>query len=258
MVRKRHDAAAIGEVRAENVTRIVARYQMVHRRAGQFPGRIWDYHQLWVERQASRRPGQPALPWRLTGPDAGYRLSLSGQVRRSVRQRDGFRGSCRPDGQTHNYPAGGRPGNRYLDLRCRGDFELWRLNRSRRPAKEAPRPGYSARLIKFDLSSIPAGSTINSATMSLYQHAQRDTSTPQLGIYDASQAWTEGSGTGTVTADGATWQSYDGVGNWSAAGGDFNGSAQATAESLPQLHGRLGRLLRHGLDSELGGRGTRQ
>ncbi|MBK5226454.1 MAG: DNRLRE domain-containing protein [Thermoleophilia bacterium] len=84
-------------------------------------------------------------------------------------------------------------------------------------------------LLKFDLSAIPVGSTINSATMSLYQHAQQDATIPQLGVYYATHSWTEGTGNGTATADGATWNSYNGISNWTSSGGDFNGTAQATA-----------------------------
>ena len=84
-------------------------------------------------------------------------------------------------------------------------------------------------LLKFDLSSIPVGSTVNSATMSLYQHAQLDTSTPQLGVYYATRSWTEGTGNGTATADGATWNTYNGINNCTTAGGDYNGTVQATA-----------------------------
>lgn len=83
-------------------------------------------------------------------------------------------------------------------------------------------------LLKFDLSQIPAGSTINSATLSLYQHAQADASTPELGVYAVSRSWLEGSGQGTATGDGATWSSYDGVNSWTAPGGDF-GAAECLA-----------------------------
>ncbi|MHB8793750.1 MAG: DNRLRE domain-containing protein [Thermoleophilia bacterium] len=84
-------------------------------------------------------------------------------------------------------------------------------------------------LLKFDLSGIPVGSTVNSATMSLYQHAQEDTSTPQLGIYFATRSWAEGTGNGSSTADGATWNTHDGINSWSTGGGDFYATAQATA-----------------------------
>ncbi len=91
-------------------------------------------------------------------------------------------------------------------------------------------------LLAFDLSSIPAGSTINSATMSLYQYAQADSSTPQLGVYEVSRSWAEGSGDGSASGDGATWVTYDGVNSWTTAGGDFNGTAAATANA-PSVSG---------------------
>ncbi|MHB1390160.1 MAG: DNRLRE domain-containing protein [Thermoleophilia bacterium] len=83
-------------------------------------------------------------------------------------------------------------------------------------------------LLSFDLSAIPAGSQVNSATMALYQHAQSDTSTPQLGVYPVSRTWVPGTGNGTATGDGATWSSYNGVLNWTTAGGDF-GAVAGTA-----------------------------
>lgn len=89
---------------------------------------------------------------------------------------------------------------------------------------------YRRALLDFDLSLIPAGSIVNSATLSLYQHAQSDTSTPQLGVYPASRSWTQGAGNGTATGDGATWSKYDGVYNWTAAGGDF-GAVAGTASA---------------------------
>ncbi len=93
-------------------------------------------------------------------------------------------------------------------------------------------------LLRFDLSAIPYGSTINNATLSLYEHAQADTSMPALGVYYVLPAklWTAGSGTGTASGDGATWLSYDGPGadTWSSPGGDgdFNATASATASAL--------------------------
>ena len=39
--------------------------------------------------------------------------------------------------------------------------------------------------------------------------------------------WVEGTKSGTGTADGATWATYDGISNWTTAGGDFNATAVA-------------------------------
>ncbi|MCL6105817.1 MAG: DNRLRE domain-containing protein [Actinobacteria bacterium] len=93
-------------------------------------------------------------------------------------------------------------------------------------------------ILKFDLSSIPIGSTINSATFSLYESGQMDASTPQLGVYSAfaGKLWAEGTGDGTATGDGATWVSFDGnpADTWTSPGGDgdFNATPSATANAL--------------------------
>ncbi|MHB8858928.1 MAG: DNRLRE domain-containing protein [Thermoleophilia bacterium] len=84
-------------------------------------------------------------------------------------------------------------------------------------------------LIKFDLSAIPVGSTVNSATLSIYQHGQQSSATVPLELDYATRTWAEGTGNGAATGDGATWVTSDGVNGWSAAGGDFNNVAPPTA-----------------------------
>ena len=83
--------------------------------------------------------------------------------------------------------------------------------------------------LRFDLSAIPTGSTINSATLSLYQAGQGDTSTPTMDVHYLTRDWTEGTGYWTQSGDGATWDTYDGSSNWSSPGGDFNAVASASA-----------------------------
>lgn len=83
--------------------------------------------------------------------------------------------------------------------------------------------------VQFDLSAIPAGSTINNATMSLYQWWQGDSSTPVYDAHYLTRDWTEGTGTMTNSGDGATWNTYDGVNTWTMPGGDFNGAASSSA-----------------------------
>lgn len=77
-------------------------------------------------------------------------------------------------------------------------------------------------LLDFDVSAIPAGSTITAATLSIYQRRQSNSSTPELGVYPAVSAWTEGSGNGNATGDGASWDTRDGVTPWTTGGGDFD------------------------------------
>ncbi|MHB9087882.1 MAG: DNRLRE domain-containing protein [Thermoleophilia bacterium] len=83
--------------------------------------------------------------------------------------------------------------------------------------------------VKFNLNSIPAGSTINSATMSLYQWWQGDTSTPAFDVHYLTRSWTEGTGTMTASGDGSTWSTYDGAAAWTAPGGDYNPAPSASA-----------------------------
>ncbi len=72
-------------------------------------------------------------------------------------------------------------------------------------------------LLKFDLSSIPAGALINSAVITF---TARVTFTGvNVSIYRLTQSFTE---------LGATWNKYDGSSNWASAGGDFDSSAYST------------------------------
>lgn len=112
----------------------------------------------------------------------------------------------------------GQPGNNSgaWTLALAGDipFAAWQTTRT---------------LAQFDLSAIPTGSTINSATVSFYQYWQGDTSTPTLDLHYLTRSWTEGTGTMTATNDGASWNSYDGTNPWGTPGGDYNAAASASA-----------------------------
>jgi FtsP/CotA-like multicopper oxidase with cupredoxin domain len=91
-------------------------------------------------------------------------------------------------------------------------------------------------LLEFDLSTIPAGSTVQSATLTLYNAESSNSAT--LSLYRASASWGEGTSAATGTEDAgassttgdATWihRFYPGT-PWSAAGGDFAATASATA-----------------------------
>jgi len=76
--------------------------------------------------------------------------------------------------------------------------------------------GRNARaIVRFDLSQIPAGATINSATLRLYM-TTAPTQNRTYGAHRITADWTEG---------GATWSS-SGLGNWN--GGSFNNTATGT------------------------------
>lgn len=64
-------------------------------------------------------------------------------------------------------------------------------------------------LVTFDLSSIPGGSTITTATLKLYDDgANLSTNTRTMRVYRLLRNWTTS----------ATWNKYDGTNNWGTAG----------------------------------------
>jgi spore coat protein A len=91
-------------------------------------------------------------------------------------------------------------------------------------------------LIQFDLSTIPAGATIQGATLTLYNVEVSNSAT--LSLHRASASWGEGTSLATGTEDAgaaattgdATWihRFYPSTG-WTAAGGDFAATASASA-----------------------------
>lgn len=65
-------------------------------------------------------------------------------------------------------------------------------------------------LIKFDLSSIPAGSTINTAVFRLWiDNDDRSDNARTARVYRLKRIWGEGT---------ATWNTYDGSNSWQTAG----------------------------------------
>lgn len=64
-------------------------------------------------------------------------------------------------------------------------------------------------LIWFDVSVIPASLTMSAASVDLTATTADVTRTH--GLYPITQSWTEGTGTGSATVDGATWNTTDGT-----------------------------------------------
>ncbi|MFA6001736.1 MAG: DNRLRE domain-containing protein, partial [Thermoleophilia bacterium] len=82
--------------------------------------------------------------------------------------------------------------------------------------------GTARSLVRYDLSWMPPSATIQSANMSLYQMSQGSAAAVSLDVHQiTAHDWTEGTGAGSATGDGATWATYNGVQPWSAAGGDL-------------------------------------
>ena len=77
--------------------------------------------------------------------------------------------------------------------------------------------GSSFPMLRFDLSAIPAGAHVSSATLSAY--ATAGSGSGAVALHRVTRDWTEA----------ATWTSADGSTAWSQAGGDFNATAVSTA-----------------------------
>ena len=84
-------------------------------------------------------------------------------------------------------------------------------------------------LLYWDISAIPAGSTVESAAVTVYVENVTD-ATPGFDMYAMTQAWTEGTGNGSATGDGATWNTYNGSTAW--PGGAGGSSDRRTPPSL--------------------------
>jgi len=86
-------------------------------------------------------------------------------------------------------------------------------------------------VVKFVLSSIPSGSTINTASLQLYYY-DRVVGDPVGRTYTANRVttdWVEGTCNGCNPPPlGATWTTTDGTTNWGTAGGDFTATGAAS------------------------------
>lgn len=88
-------------------------------------------------------------------------------------------------------------------------------------------------LLRFDLGAIPAGATVSSARLELYQtEGGGEAGASSVDLYRVTAGWAEGSGVGQATGDGATWSTRDGVAAWRSAGGDHHGTAVASNTEL--------------------------
>ena len=85
-------------------------------------------------------------------------------------------------------------------------------------------------LLQFDLSSIPIGTRIISAQLELYHYVTTGTpASPGVDVHRLMRNWVEGTHDGTGTADGATWNTWNGNDNWSNAGGDYESTPVASS-----------------------------
>jgi len=86
-------------------------------------------------------------------------------------------------------------------------------------------------LIRFDRLAIPPGARINTARLELYHYMTESTQVnPGVEVYRVTRDWVEGTLDGTGTADGATWQTWDGSSDWTQTGGDHDVSPVASSD----------------------------
>lgn len=87
-------------------------------------------------------------------------------------------------------------------------------------------------LLRWDLSSIPVNSVIDSAYINLY--IENVTVSPGYDMYAMTHSWVEGTGNGTATSNGATWNTYDGTNSWpGGAGADSDRDTTVLANFTP-------------------------
>lgn len=83
-------------------------------------------------------------------------------------------------------------------------------------------------LMEFDLSGIPADAIIKTATLTLYVTGTGAPPNPVINVSRINTTWEEGTGTGSITNDGATWNNASGAKRWTTSGGDFDPTVWAT------------------------------
>ena len=80
-------------------------------------------------------------------------------------------------------------------------------------------------LLQFDLSSLPTTTTIASATLQMMATTLSGPAS-NLGVYQLTESWVEGSGSGTAGA--ANWTERQPGTAWTTAGGSFNATVVAS------------------------------
>lgn len=84
-------------------------------------------------------------------------------------------------------------------------------------------------LLDFDLSSIEDEWDLQKAILVLWHASNLADNTRKLQVFRTKRNWVEGSGNGSATGDGATWNKYDASNNWQTAGGFGADDCEQTA-----------------------------
>lgn len=87
-------------------------------------------------------------------------------------------------------------------------------------------------LLQFNVSTIPTSALVASSVLTLVRSSNDGTYAYNYAAFRVLQAWIEGTGVWGASADGATWNTYDGTNNWGTAGCDNTTSDRnATGEN---------------------------
>lgn len=82
-------------------------------------------------------------------------------------------------------------------------------------------------LMQWAIASIPSEANIVSAIMTLFVPSVESSTAATVNVHRVTAAWTEGTGAGNETGDGATWNMANGSAAWANAGGDYDGAVSA-------------------------------
>ncbi len=81
-------------------------------------------------------------------------------------------------------------------------------------------------IIQYDLDQIPSNADIQSAQLNMYYYSDQNMyvyhNSADANIHQVSRSWVEGTGNCIYSNDGVTFNTYNGVSNWTNLGGDYN------------------------------------
>lgn len=111
--------------------------------------------------------------------------------------------------------------NAIQDSEIRGDHVTYNYGKlSYLSAGSASGPVENRRvLVKWELPSNISGSLIRSANMNFAVERHEITGGATYQLHILNHNWVEGTGTGSATNDGTTWQTYDGINVWPGGAG---------------------------------------
>jgi len=89
-------------------------------------------------------------------------------------------------------------------------------------------------LLYFDIPALPPNSVVESAQLMLYHKNTTSSGANPGGLaFRVTRDWIEGNQGGSGAADGASWDTWNGVDDWTAGGGDFDARSVAVAAISP-------------------------